>query len=123
MDFDIVKRQIIQEYIKLYGNDNSDFTFSLSDCIKIFRYFYTAYYDNFHKDHPHLKNSTIKEIIEMFPYSESPTDYGYIFDYEPAEYPAMIDAYFKQSFKNCNYSIAHFMSGQIRALRFYEELY
>lgn len=49
--------------------------------------------------------------------------YGQIYDIEPEDYPDMIDAYFRQRFENCNYSIAHFMSGNIRVLRYYEELY
>lgn len=35
----------------------------------------------------------------------------------------MIDAYFETEFYDCNYRINHFFSGQIRELRFYEEIY
>ena len=50
-------------------------------------------------------------------------DYSDEVDILPNDYPALIEAYFSQDFKNCDYSIAHFMSGDIRALRYYEALY
>ena len=122
-DFTIVKRQIITEYIKLYGSDRNGYTWDLAACIDVFRYYYWQYKRTFKQDHPHLKNETIRRIIEAFPYIEDDTMQNRAEDLEPGQYPALIDAYFKQDFDGCNYSIAHFMSGDIRLLRYYEELY
>lgn len=122
MDFTIVKRQIISQYISLYGSDRENDTWSLEACINVFRYFYRAYYQAFGCSHPYLRNQTIREIISGFPrLSGDGYLYGELLD--PDEYPVMIDAYFEQDFPACNYSIAHFMSGNIRQLRYYENLY
>lgn len=122
MDFTIVKRQIITEYINLYGSDQPDSIWSLEACIDVFRYYYRQYYRVFGEEHPRLSNSTIRRIIEDFPYLwDDDMERG--FDANPDMYPAMIDRYFQQEFVNCDYSIAHFMSGKIRTLRFFEELY
>ena len=121
-NFTIVKRQIILEYIKLYGSDCPDDTWSLEACIDAFRYFYRRYEKTFGRYPPRLANKTIRSIIQRFPYLDD-SAMGRAYDITPDEYPALIDAYFRQDFENCNYSIAHFMAGDIRTLRFYEELY
>lgn len=123
MNFNIVKRQIITEYLKLYGSDRESDQWSLGACLDVFRYYFNAYRDYFGVDHPKLSNSTIKNIITAFPYVQDPERSARDFDLEPQDYPELIKAYFKQDFDKCNYSIAHFMSGDIRALRYYEELY
>lgn len=121
MDFTIVKRQIIKEYIKLYGNDRYGEEWSLADCIDVFRYFYREYQTIRQEDHPKLRNKTIREIVEKFPHTDD--EYGEPIDLSPDMYPTLIDSYFEQDFPDCDYSIAHFMSGMIRTLRYYEELY
>lgn len=122
MDFTIVKRQIILEYVKLYGSDRYGEKWSLEDCIDVFRYYYRQYEAIFHKEHPRLKNKTIREIIEKLPYTVD--EFNRSIDLEPDFYPTLIDAYFDQDFgPDCDYSIQHFMSGMIRTLRYYEELY
>lgn len=122
MDFTIVKRQIILEYVKLYGSDRYGEEWSLEDCIDVFRYYYRQYEAIFHKDHPRLKNKTIREIIEKLPYTTDELDRD--IDLDPDMYPTLINSYFDQDFgPGCDYSIQHFMSGMIRALRYYEELY
>lgn len=121
MDFTIVKRQIITEYIDLYRSDRHGCIWSLEDCINIFRYYYRQYYRIFGEDHPRLSNGTIRRIIEEFPYLWD--DMGRGFDVTPDIYPTLIKGYFEQDFEDCDYSIAHFMSGKIRTLRYFEELY
>lgn len=123
MDFTIVKRQIIGEYISLYGNDRPGETWSLESCLNVFRYFYYRYRETFGTDHPNLTNATINRIILDFPYLDDENRNHDVIELEPESYQTLIDAYFMQDFDNCNYSIAHFMSGNIRMLRFYEELY
>ena len=122
MDFDIVKRQIIYEYISLYGNDKPHGEWSLETCLSIFKYYYKTYKKVFGVDHPHLSNRTIREILENISVVQIPHSKDY-FDLLPEDYTEIINAYFQQDFDDCNYSIAHFMSGNIRALRIYERLY
>ena len=122
MNFDIVKRQIEQEYIKIYGDTRQDDIWSLEICVEIFNYYYQRYYETFGVNHPHLSNKSVSHIILNLPYCDSEY-HGECYDLEPEDYPPIIDAYFKQHFSYCNYSISHFMSGEIRMLRFYETLY
>ena len=121
MDFNIVKRQIINEYLKLYGDIRKDDTWSLENCIAIFDYYYKLYECTFGVEHPHITNKTVRDIIEKLPFLSS--DCNGVYDITPEDYPVMIEAYFTQAFQNCNYSISHFMSGDIRNLRYYETLY
>lgn len=118
-DFNIVKRQVIGEYLKLYGGDRKGQQWSMLDCLNVFRYYYALYKLTFGEDHPKLSNKTIQRIIADFPR----TNDIYEYEFEPKDYPAMIKAYFNTGFEGCDYSIAHFMSGNIRTMRFYEELY
>ena len=124
MDFDIVKRQIINQYLHLYGSANQGDEWSLENCIDLFRKFYIQYWYTFGVAHPRLSKGTIQKIILAIPsmsvenpYRENESDLTM------EDYEALIPAYFKKKFKNCNYSIAHFMSGQIRELCFFEALY
>lgn len=121
-NIEIVKRQIISVYLDLYGSDRRDEIWSLGDCIDVFRYFYRRYIEIFDLWPPRISNETVKNIILKFPYLRD--DFNREFDLSPEDYPPMIDAYFYQHFEDgCNYSIAHFMSGNIRALRYFETLY
>lgn len=123
MDFNIVKRQIISAYLSIYGTDNSDKQWSLGDCLDVFRYYYRAYKAKFKRDHPKLKTSTIKEIIYALPEAVD-EDTDTTFDLDPTDYPDLIKVYFKSTFaEGCDYSIAHFMSGKIRLMKYYEALY
>ncbi len=118
----IVLRQIIIEYIDLYGSDRCGEEWSLQDCINVFSYYYQRYDEIFQRKHPRLKNKTIRAIIKKLPYVLD--DLNRDIDLYPESYPKLIDAYFEQDFgPDCDYSIQHFMSGVIRALRYYEEEY
>lgn len=121
MDFIIVKRQVIKEYLNIYGDIRKDDTWSLENCISVFEYFYDLYEGTFGVEHPHISNKTVRDIIEKFPFLSS--ECNGVYDLTPEDYPVMIESYFTQAFQNCNYSISHFMSGEIRSLRYYETLY
>lgn len=110
--FDVVKRQIVSSYQKL--SENEDMLWSLDDVIKFFEIFY--YYHNKHCIYPHpfLRNKTIEWIICNIAYDDSGNDYCI------EDYMYMIPQYFKTKFHNCDYSIVHFMSGDIRLMRYYE---
>jgi hypothetical protein len=66
--------------------------------------------------HPFLKNETIKVIIEKMPSDD-------VFEYDVCDYKEIIPKYFETEFINCDYSISHFMSGNIRQMRYYEVCY
>lgn len=125
MDFGIVKGQIISEYVRCYGSDRRDHPWSLENCINVFRCFYKTYKRYRRTDHPHLTNKTIRDIILRFPYlaadGDTVIDGADLF---PKDYvDTLIPKYFEQYFPNCDYSIVHFMSGQIRTIRYFENLY
>lgn len=122
MDFNIVKCQIIYEYLSIYGSDRKDSNWSLKDVINIFRYFYRKYEEVIGEDHPFLTSESINKIILRLPYLEYDEPLEDI-ELLPEHYQALIDSYFEQDFDYGNYSIAHFMSGKIRALRFFETMY
>lgn len=124
----IVKRQII----KCYGEVRraySKYSWSLKDVLSVFGYFFTKYTEVFGREHPHLSNNSIYEIIMKLPNSYDGTSENelwlpdYYVSLDPELYPDMIDSYFQQPFQNCNYSMSHFMYGDIRILRYYELFY
>lgn len=125
-DFNIVKRQIITEYLRQYGNDCPNDEWSLGNVIDVFRKFYRKYQMRFSKAHPKLSSKTVREIIVKLPHLYEDVAYGALGDcieLTPEHYDTLIDAYFDQAFEDCNYSMAHFMSGKIRELRVYERIY
>lgn len=88
----------------------------------VFRMFFDSYTDYFGKEHPHMKTETIRHIMEELPYCEdSTTNYGSAKRWLSCEdYEELIPKYFETEFDDCNYSMAHFVSGNIRILRCYE---
>ena len=102
--------------------------FPLYDTLYVFEYYFWKYentnfepYQNGFYIHPNIKMEQIERIIEAMPFADS--DMGLETDLAPGDYPAMIDKHFKTRYDNCDYNINHFFSGEIRALRYHEELY
>lgn len=98
-----------------------DYPYSLETVTNIFLYFFSVYQSRFGDEHPNLKLEHIRKIIAAMPYvtdlrggsaSEMELDDGIYFD--------VIDQYFDTEFRNCDYRISHFFSGNIRILRIYE---
>lgn len=122
-DFNIVKRQIIAAYLKIYGNDNPEDEFSLGNVLDLFRYFYRAYKTKFKRDHPHITTETIKGIIQDLPEAVDP-ETGMTVDLSFCDYYDMMKQYFKSDFgERCDYTFQHFMSGKIRYIKYYETQY
>jgi len=120
-DFSILEKQIR----KCYDEDYT--TMSIDDVIEVFRYFTSCHSEYCGFEHPKLTNKTVTDIIERI---SSCGDMG--FDLELDSYYAMIDFYWTQAknrnFKGnerttINYSIAHFMSDEIRTNCFYKTRY
>lgn len=112
-DFGVVRRQIIKAY--RLSDLNSSRTWSLETVMGIFEYFYDKYEAVFGVGHPHLRTETILTIINSLPSCDD-------LDFEPDFYQDMIDNYFEQTFVRCNYSMPHFMSGDVRLYRAYEAM-
>lgn len=114
-DFNIVKRQIISAYAELDKNDMV--CWELEEVIKFFEFYYGYYEAYFYESHPRMKQEKMKWCIYYLSHDDSGNDYV-LEDYEE-----LVPQYFKTTFKNCNYSLVHFLSGDIRMMRFYETLY
>ncbi|MGI6013709.1 MAG: hypothetical protein ACOX7K_05435 [Oscillospiraceae bacterium] len=98
-------------------------TYTLGEALSVFTYFFAAYEAARGEPHPPIRKQQIIRIMEAMPYIEQADRGNGIVDIEAEYYPALIDAYFKTDFPNCNYRINHFFSGRIRELRYYEELF
>ena len=127
LNFSIVKRQIIKEYLKLYDSPRDNDEWSLKNCIELFRIYYILYKEHFGIDHPNLTDESMDNVLEEIPYiggenGERDVDFSDCVSLE--DYPDLIEAYFNSEFREgCDYSISHFMSGQIRMIKFYENMY
>ena len=84
----------------------------------MFAHYFERYEAECGQPHPILKAEQIQRIIEIMPYIDS-EEWGVNAD----AYPAMIDKHFQTEYRNCDYNINHFFSGDIRALRFFEAYY
>lgn len=107
-DFGVVKRQIHSQY------RYAEIYWSEEEVVEVFRCFYECYRMAFHEDHPRLSNANILKIICALPIDDEGNEFI------AEEYPDLIEAYFNTEFYHCNYSMLHFMSGQIRMIRAYD---
>lgn len=133
-DFDIFARVTLSAYREV-GNS----PYSFEEVLGVFKYFFDTYEYMMGCSHPPIKRAQVIRIIEAMPFYDRRVPcveyenegYGeeweyvavYREDIAPEDYPILINAYFNTWFPMCNYRINHFFSGDIRALRMYEELY
>lgn len=120
-NINILKTQIAQQYLSIF-TENNTYPFTLEEVVDIFVFYYEEYKKHMNTDHPILSNKNIKKIIEELPLCDDISDNGYI-ELFPDFYPDMIKKHFETSYQNCDYNILHFISGSIRALRYYETIY
>jgi hypothetical protein len=97
--------------------------YSLDDVLTVFRYYFQKFEDTFKDIHPNIRVSQIEQLINKMPHIDRDGNSGAGGDISPEDYKAIIDAHFKTQYRNCNYNINHFFSGDIRLLRYYENLY
>lgn len=110
--FLVVMRQIHRMYPE---SGLSDRMWTEADVVDVFRTFYERYEYEFECPHPRLTNKTILSVMQSLPEDSA----GMAYEFE--EYPDLIEQYFAQDFgSQCDYSIAHFVSGDIRLYRSYE---
>ncbi|WP_369296069.1 hypothetical protein [Acutalibacter sp.] len=94
---------------------------TLEDYIRVFHKFFDEYDATFGEPHPHISKANIRKIMDEMPcFICESSDGEELF---PEDYDAMIERYFEIDWKNCDYNINHFFSGQIREMRYYETLY
>jgi len=101
--------------------EESDADMSYEDAEAIFQYYFATFEKTFHKPHKNLRLETIKSLIQRLPYYDQ--CYSGTADLDLETYKILIDQHFKTQYRNCDYSINHFMSGDIRTNRFYETCY
>lgn len=96
----------------------ADTSYTFEDCKAIFHYFFNCY-EVFKKQvHPPIRRQQIQRIVEQFPYLEGET--GTAIDLDPDDYCHLIRLYFATKFFACDYRINHFMSGNVRLMRWYQ---
>ncbi len=118
--FQIVQSQISLMYKKLKQEEGC--IYELSQIIEIFMMYYDAYQKNTGQYHPPLKNEDVFQIIRNMPVCY--TDRGEPLELDTELYEKIIEKHFETDYQGgCDYNILHFMSGQIRTLRYYETCY
>ena len=130
LNYKLTQRQIIKEYLMLNGDTTKSNGLSLKDCLTVFDYFYRKYKATFGEDHPRLTSASIYSILADIDFITLESNDG--FRSEPMDVESyigiddshygLIDIYFEQEFYKCNYSIAHFMSGRIREICYYQSM-
>lgn len=132
IDYSILTKQISRAYKEYLTNDP---IWTIGEFIEVITYYFSLYNKVFKRDHPILKTETLAEVMYKLPrdYEDEFSDYhkgyirgDYVAKYEPIDYMdngvALILRYFYTDFEECNYSICHFVSGDIRKLRMYEAM-
>ena len=110
--FDVVERQVISAYSKV--SQYKDMLWTLEEVKEFFKIFYDCHNAYCRYAHPFLKNETIERIIYNLGFDDNGMEYSL------NDYKYMIPQYFRTRFYNCDYSIVHFMSGDVRLMRYYE---
>ena len=93
--------------------------YSLEDCLFVFK----CYFENYEKyrgqPHPPIKANQVSRLMWTMPF-RPPIFRREIPDIFPAIYPYLIQLHFKTRYRNCDYNINHFFSGEIREMRWHE---
>lgn len=119
--------QLKQDISELYKEHNYDIDEELAR--QVLDYFLVQYAYTFNKTHPDISKASLDRLI--IPKLSGCDDNGasgeifqiYGDDKDLETYKGIIDLYFKTSFaEGCDYSIHHFLSGEIRTLKYREYL-
>jgi len=97
--------------------------YGLDDVLSVFRYYFRQYEDTFKQVHPNIRVAQIEQLINAMPYIGGDGNSSAGGDITPEDYKVLIDKHFQTKYRNCDYNINHFFSGDIRLMRHYEELY
>jgi len=97
--------------------------YTLEEVLAVFRHYFQTYENTFREVHPNIRMEQIQRIIRTMPYIDNNGCSSAGGDIEAEDYETLIDKHFQTQYRNCDYNINHFFSGDIRIIRFYEELY
>ena len=104
---------------KVYSSlENREYFFSLKESLDIFFYYFDKYEESRGEIHPNIRISQIEQIEKKMPFFDD--QIGPINSFEADHYFAMIDCHFQTQYRNCDYNINHFFSGDIRYYKFCE---
>ena len=117
-NFGIFSALVTKAYINL-----GDCKYSLGEVLSVFEYYFQEYENAFNETHPGIRAEQIERIIRKMPviYSAEQRDQGIVVGADC--YPPMIDGHFRTRYRDCDYNINHFFSGDIRLMRYCEEIY
>lgn len=116
-DMEIFDKQLMKVCIDLNVMDNQ----TITNIREICHYYFRRYERYFQDSHPVMNNKTLEKVVLALldsenVFGEPVSDEDAIFTYV-----RIIDRHFNTDYKyDCNYSIAHFVSGDIRLNRFRE---
>ena len=111
--FDILDKQI-EKIMNSISNNGVIGNLDTNDIKEFFRMYYN-YGGHIRNIEPtKLKNEQIEKIIDCISYIDE-------VDYNPSldDYKKILIDYFNQDFPNCDYSINHFVSGDVLLMRYY----
>ena len=97
--------------------------YTLQEVLSVFEYYFQQYERITHGVHPPIRMEQIERIINAMPYIDGDNRSSAGGDIDAEAYEALIDNHFQTDYRDCDYNINHFFSGDIRLMRFYEELY
>lgn len=104
--------EILKRHIEKVLAEQTDLNIKANTAYEIINYFTEQYKNKMGSPHPYISTENLKKILAGLP----DTPNGEYLDAD--EYKTIIKLYFEQNFNkgNCDYSIYHFMSGQIREM-------
>ena len=97
--------------------------YTLDDVLMVFNYYFQKYEDTFKQVHPNIRIPQIERLIRIMPCIESDAKNSAGSDISAEGYKVLIDKHFQTKYRNCDYNVNHFFSGDIRLMRFYEMFY
>ncbi len=110
MNFNIKLFNVLatKAFYRVTGEEKSPLDFTVEDVLFIFGYYFQIYEYVFREVHPHIRVEQIERIIKAMPH------------FALDSYEVLIDRHFNTQYRNCDYNINHFFSGDIRLMRLYE---
>ena len=88
-------------------------------CISVLKYYFSQYYLNVGKEHPHLNNDNLKKCCEKITYGTEE-----IYDLDVVGWEVLIDKHFETNYGvNQDWNINFFLCDEVINNRFYETLY
>lgn len=113
MNMSIFRNQVRNAFKEISGSSN----WTEEDYVDFFCIFFRLHKWKVGSDHYNIPTKRLIGIMEELSYVTD--EHGHIIEIFPEDSEAIICQYFRTEF-DCDYSIYHFMSGNIRLYRLYE---